>query len=65
MERRQITLKAARINAGLSQDEAAKALGITQQTISSYEKGESYPRVPMIKKIEDLYGVSYNDLIFF
>lgn len=59
-----LTLKAARINAGLSQKEAASKLGITEDTLSNYERGKSYPNVILLKEIERVYGVSYNNLIF-
>lgn len=59
-----ITLKAARINKGLKQAEAAKKLGISVDTLGKYERGVSFPNVPTIKRIEELYGVPYNDLIF-
>lgn len=59
-----ITLKAARVNAGLTQEQAAKALGVTEQTIINYEKGRRYPDVRILKRIEEVYGVGYNDLIF-
>lgn len=64
MCKKQITLKAARVNADLTQKEAAKQLGISTKTLWSYETGDKYPDVPMIKKIEDLYGMEYKDLIF-
>ena len=38
-----ITLKAARVNAGMTQDEVAKKAGITVQTLSSWEIGKSVP----------------------
>jgi len=59
-----ITLKAARVNSGLKQEEAAVRLGISPETLRKYERSESFPDVPMIKKIEILYDVSYNDLLF-
>lgn len=59
-----ITLKAARVNVGLTQIEAAKALGISPDTVRMYEKGETFPDVPMIRKIEELYRISYNDIDF-
>lgn len=59
---KKMTLKAARTNAGLSQKEAAEILGICDQTLSSYERGVSYPDVPLIEKLETLYGVSYADI---
>lgn len=59
-----MTLKAARINMNLGQEEAAKALGIAQETLSNWENGKTFPNVPQIKKIEDLYGLPYSDIIF-
>lgn len=60
----EITLKAARTNAGLTQKQAAKALDIAVDTLSNYERGRTFPDVPTIKKMEKLYGVHYNDIIF-
>lgn len=59
-----ITLKSARVNKGLTQKEAATMLGIAVDTLSNYERGKSFPDVPIIKRIEDVYGVSYSDIIF-
>lgn len=59
-----ITLKSARVNVGLTQAKAAEKIGITVDTLSNYERGKSYPDVPVIQKIEEVYGVSYSDLIF-
>ncbi len=59
-----ITLKSARVNVNLTQAQAAKLIGITVDTLSNYERGKSYPDVPVIKKIEEVYGVSYSDIIF-
>lgn len=59
-----ITLKAARVNTGLTQKEAAKALGIAVDTLGHYERGKRYPDVEMIQKIEKLYGLSYNEIDF-
>lgn len=59
------TMKTARINAGYNTQElAAEALGVTKDTISNWERGKTYPDVPQLKKIEEIYGVSYNDIIF-
>ena len=59
-----ITIKAARVNKGLSQEDAAKALGVSKSTIQSYESGKSFPDIPVIKRMEDLYGIQYANLIF-
>ena len=59
-----ITLKAARVNAGLTQEQAAKKLKLNAHTLINYEKGSTFPDVPTIKRIEDLYGVEYKDIFF-
>ena len=59
-----ITLKAARVNAGFTQKEAAKALGISNKTLVNWEKGVSFPKADMVDKICALYGVNYDNIIF-
>lgn len=59
-----ITLKAARINLGLKQKEAAQKLGISVDTLSNYERGKSFPDVITIQRIEQIYGHPYSDIIF-
>lgn len=58
------TLKTARDRLGLSQKEAAKRLGISDDVLSNYERGKTYPNVLMLKKIESVYGVKYAQLLF-
>ena len=59
-----ITLKAARVNAGLTQKEAAKRLKISKGTLTSYEKYRTIPGVDTAKKIAALYGLEVDDIIF-
>ena len=59
-----LTLKAARVNAGLDQKTAAEKLGISNKTLSSWEKGKTVPSIPQVEKICALYKVSYDNLIF-
>ena len=60
----QITLEAARVNAGYSQKEAAKLLGVSNVTLSHWERGVSMPKANHIDAICDLYKVTYDMLIF-
>ncbi len=64
MDTLMITLEAARVNKGLTQEAAAEVLGCTPDTLRRYEKGRSYPDIPMIKKMEDLYGIPYSNINF-
>ena len=59
-----ISLRAARVNAHLSQKEAAVRLGISNKTLGNWEKGITFPPADMIQAICDLYGVSYDNLNF-
>ncbi len=59
-----ITLKAARVNADLTQREAGEALGVTPDVISNWERGISFPDVAQVKAIEKAYNISYDNLIF-
>ena len=59
-----ITMKAARVNADLKLEEAAKELGITKNTLISYEKYRTIPTMDIGMAMARLYGVSVNDLIF-
>lgn len=59
-----ITLKAARLNKRYDQNEAAKLIGISPDTLSNYERGKTFPDVPILKKIEEVYNVKYDDINF-
>lgn len=52
-----ITLKAARVNAGLTQKDASKAIGVSNQTISSWERGISYPSVIDMENMRKVYNI--------
>lgn len=58
------TLKQAREIYGYTQAEAAKKLNISVDTLGNYERGKSYPDVPMIRRIEKLYDIPYARIIF-
>lgn len=59
-----ITLSAARVNAGYSQKQAAKLLDISNKTLCNWEKGKTFPEQPMIEKLCNLYGVTYDMINF-
>ena len=59
-----LTLKAARVNAGLTQEEVAKELRISKSTILSYEKYRTIPDMETALLLASLYKLSVNDIIF-
>ena len=63
-ENMKVTLKVAREINGYTQAEAAEKLGISTDTLRSYERGKSYPDIPILRKIEGIYGIKYDNIIF-
>jgi len=59
-----MTLKAARINKGLSLEDASVELGISPDCLRSYEAGKTFPTVPKIRRMEAVYGVPYSEIDF-
>ena len=57
------TLKERRSQLDLTQQEVAKKLYISRQTISNWENGKSYPDLDMLIKISDVYQVSIDSLL--
>lgn len=47
----QISLAAARVNAGLTQEDVAKALKVGKQTIVSWEKGSLNRKCPNVENL--------------
>jgi len=56
-------LAQARNALNLSQLEAARKIGISQGTYSGYETGTRRIKLPMLRKIADVYGVTVDWLI--
>lgn len=59
-----ITLVAARKMAGLTQRELAEACGVSEGTVSRWEKGIKDPTITQAKKIGEICGIHYDDIIF-
>ena len=55
----------ARKNKGLTQEETAGKLGVSRQTVSKWETGETLPDIRQAKRLAVLYGVSLDELIDF
>lgn len=59
-----ITLRAARVNAGLTLEAAAKKIGVNSDTLSRWEKGKTHPDVLQFKTIERTYKIKYANIAF-
>lgn len=58
-----ITMKAARVNIGLSQIELAKRLNVANTTICSWELGKTEPTASQLKAFAEVTQVSMDDII--
>lgn len=56
-------IKNARNESGLTQEQAAEALGVSRQTVSNWENEKSYPDIISVIKMSDLYSVSLDHLL--
>lgn len=57
-----ISLAAARVNAELTQAQAATAMNIDKSTLSSWEKRKTFPKAEQLFSLCALYGCTVNDI---
>ena len=55
----------ARKSKGLTQEAVAEKLGVSRQTVSKWETGETLPDIRQSKRLAVLYGVTLDELIDF
>jgi putative transcriptional regulator len=59
-----LKLKSARALKDLSQDDLAKMVGVSRQTINAIEKGDYNPSINLCIAICKALGVTLNDLLW-
>lgn len=53
----------SRKKSGLSQEEVAAKLGVSRQTVSKWELGETLPDIQQAKKLSILYHITLDELV--
>lgn len=53
----QISLAAARVNAGLTQDVVARRVGVSKRTVINWEKGYVKPNAATLNMLSGIYGI--------
>lgn len=56
-------LQAARIQNMLTQEQVCQQIGVSRQTLSSWENGKTYPDIVSLINLCDLYHLSLDDLL--
>lgn len=59
---RPMSLAAARVDAGMTQEDVAKALHVSKATIVSWENGSSEPKISQAKALCELYDRPIDDI---
>lgn len=57
-----ISIKAARVNKGMTQKEAASRLDVDKKTLASWEKHKTMPSADKVSMICNLYEISYDNI---
>lgn len=66
----QISMKAARINAGLTCKVAAEKISdilhrnVTEYMVRSYESGKVIPPIDLVLAVQTIYGIPWNNIRF-
>lgn len=60
-----MNLADARRKKGLTQEAVAEKLGVSRQTVSKWETGESLPDIRQAKRLSQLYSMTLDELVDF
>lgn len=55
-------IKEFRLKAGKTQEELAKAIGVTQGAVAQWENGITNPKISSLKAIAEVLGCTLDDL---
>ena len=58
----QMSIKALRVDRGMTQEMFAKAVGVSKKTVYLWESGEATPGVDKVAPICQVLKVSYDDI---
>lgn len=62
LEKLQISLAAARVNAEMTQEDVAKKMHISKQTIVNWEKGKIIPGIPEVEMLARIYKIPQDNI---
>jgi DNA-binding XRE family transcriptional regulator len=62
LEKLQISLAAARVNAGMTQEDVAREMHVSKNTILNWEKGKVSPGVPELEMLCRIYKIPKDNI---
>ena len=62
MEKLKISLAAARVNAGMTQDDVALVLKVSNKTVGNWEKGVVVPSAATVYTLANLYNIPADNI---
>ena len=57
-----VVIKELRIKSGMTQEQLAEMLGVTQGAVAQWEKGLTHPAYETLPKLAKVFGVTVDDL---
>lgn len=60
----ELSIKAARVNAGLTQEELAKKMGVHRLTIAAWEANPASMKIKEAEQLCSILGVSFDQIFF-
>jgi len=57
-------LRQLRLNSGMTQEQVAEKIGVTQQALSSYESGRTRPDIDMLLRLSEVYGTDIDGVVY-
>lgn len=59
----QVTIKACRVNTGMSQREFADAIGVHLNTVNNWETGKREPTLSQLRKISEISTIPMGSIV--
>ena len=56
-------IRDVRVEQGMTQQQLADKLGVTDKAVSKWERGVSYPDITILRELADALGVSVSELL--
>lgn len=56
-------IKIARTSLNLTQKQFAEKIGVSRSTINHWENNEALPNLYMLRKMKEVFGISYEEII--